>query len=474
MEISQLAEEFRNKTKTREDYERIVKWCSENCEKMDLGDKDQKYLFDMTALYLMKMKIGNFSKDEAKIIVNYFSKLYATTFREGKDIVIKILEQPEYEERVSKVSNARCITAINGKSKIYYSENVLKQLMSKDTETFLRGLTTVFHEVEHAKQGSKIYSQDSENNICDNKLYLMAREKIVRQIYPEFYEKNYENFISEYLAEYRGTKLAVAMIRNYYKKDFLKDQDLDEFAREYLKASGKSNYELTKEVKFMDKTLDAHALINLIADGYVSKDPKIINEMPVLKFGYNLDGTRKEMTQLLQERADYIKENREIDIESINNLYETIVNCRENNRDVVDIYDYIINTGADDSFIFHLLENRLNKTNWTKEKIEQFIDETRKEAEQSRGEIELKREQEKSIKEEVGDEYKPKTSREEQEEKQVAVMWQNRFQSFDRATIKLPNSAKRKEQAVRMIKSFEKEKEQQEKENKEKQEDEIK
>ena len=72
--------------------------------------------------------------------------------------------------------------------------------------------------------------------------------------------------------------------------------------------------------------------------------------------------------------------------------------------------------------------------------------------------------QEESIKDEIGDEFKPKTEQQKQEERQVESMWQNRFQSWDRNTVNLPNSAKRKEEAVRVMQDIERERREQDRE----------
>ena len=69
-----------------------------------------------------------------------------------------------------------------------------------------------------------------------------------------------------------------------------------------------------------------------------------------------------------------------------------------------------------------------------------------------------------SIKDEVGDEFKPKTEHQKQEEKQVEAMWTNRFQAWDRDSKTLPNDAKRKEEAVKVIHDIKREKEKNEKE----------
>ena len=77
---------------------------------------------------------------------------------------------------------------------------------------------------------------------------------------------------------------------------------------------------------------------------------------------------------------------------------------------------------------------------------------------QDKNEKEIEPQEPENIRDEIGDEFQPKTEAQEQEEQQVEAMWQNRFQSWDRNTINLPNGAKRKEEAVKVIQDIEREK----------------
>ena len=52
-------------------------------------------------------------------------------------------------------------------------------------------------------------------------------------------------------------------------------------------------------------------------------------------------------------------------------------------------------------------------------------------------------------------------------------MWQNKFQSWDRVSVNLPNSAKRKEEAVKVIQDIERQKAQQEKQQEQEEQDDI-
>lgn len=215
--------------------------------------------------------------------------------------------------------------------------------------------------------------------------------------------------------------------------------------------------------------------MNYATEEYVKARPETINEIPVLQFAFHSDGTRKDMIQLIQDRKNLIGNNNMLDIQQIDDLYKTIANYKPiNGKEALSIVDYIEKTGTNDDFVFDLLQFRLEKANLTEEQISEFMESERAEAakvREQKGEQELQHEKEMGIKDEVGDEFQPEIEAEKQEERQVEVMWQNRFQSWDRDVANLPNSAKRKATAMKAMKEIEYQNTQQEKREEEQQDD---
>lgn len=215
--------------------------------------------------------------------------------------------------------------------------------------------------------------------------------------------------------------------------------------------------------------------MNYATEEYVKARPETINEIPVLQFAFHADGTRKDMIQLIQDRKNLIDNHTMLDTQQVDDLYKTIANYKPiNGKEELSIVDYIEKTGTNDDFVFDLLQFRLEKANWTEEQISEFMESERAEAakvREQKGEQELQHEKEKGIKDEVGDEFQPETEVEKQEERQVEVMWQNRFQSWDREATNLPNSNKRKDAAVKAMQEIEYKNTQQEKREEEQQDD---
>lgn len=215
--------------------------------------------------------------------------------------------------------------------------------------------------------------------------------------------------------------------------------------------------------------------MNYATEEYVKARPETINEIPVLQFAFHADGTRKDMIQLIQDRKNLIDNHTMLDTQQVDDLYKTIANYKPiNGKEALSIVDYIEKTGTNDDFVFDLLQFRLEKANWTEEQISEFMESERAEAakvREQKGEQELQHEKEKGIKDEVGDEFQPETEVEKQEERQVEVMWQNRFLSWDREATNLPNSNKRKDAAVKAMQEIEYQNTQQEKKEEEQQDD---
>ena len=480
MEAHELAEKFRNNTKTEASYQEIVEWCGKNASSLDLSNQDQQYLYEMSTRYLMKIKIGQWNEADANLIINYLARTLANDYGIEKDLVITVLQDPEYREKFKDNSNAMCSRRDDGKSEVVYSSRVVDNLRSKDTLRFIRGLQTVFHEVVHAKQYNELYApeNDGEQLKYDGNTYKMALEAMTRNYYPKFYKENYMNMNREYEAEYLGLQKAMEVLQRYYKQELFKDlgkEEFDEILKEMITLDGMGTYEKTGELKLGEGTYKAPIMLDVATEQYIKENPEAINKVPVLKFAYNPDGSKKNIIQLIQDRAALIRDNPEIDLQRVDDLYKTIANYKAiTNAEMLELYGYITDEAIEDEFAYDLLQYRLERTDWTQEKISEFMEETRQDVakiRQERGELELRQEQEESIKDEVGDELRPQTETEKQEEQQVETMWQNHFQSWDRNALELPNCAKRKEDAVRVMQDVERQKTQQEKQQEQQEQD---
>lgn len=212
----------------------------------------------------------------------------------------------------------------------------------------------------------------------------------------------------------------------------------------------------------------------MICCAYIEKHTEMLTKYPILQLAYNLDGSKKDIITLLKDRNTHLENGEEL--KTVNELYRTIANQKNFfiggltgiKTEILALGKYIKETGTDDEFVYDLLRDRLKMKNLSPERIEALIQEQKKVAEirrkqlkdeQEKGIQEIEQEKSDNIRDEVGDEFKPKTEHQKQEEQQVETMWQSRFQSWDRDSVDLPNATKRKQEVVQVMKKIEKEKE---------------
>lgn len=469
MEAHKLVEKFRNTKQSRESFEEIIAWCNENVDKLDLSDKDHQYLYEMSTRYILSNnKLGKLNKEDANVLIHYFSKKFAKVLGINEAITVKIVEK----------GNANCLETSDGISQIEYSSKTVDDLMSNNTETLLRGLQTIFHEVVHAKQ-NKVISQSLESSNPSKNTYIMALEKIARKQSPKFYDANYTHLFRENQAEKIGLQEALRNIQYYNPRLYQR------YSPELMQgrmANYDRNFTDSKMVmgeKTFDPLLEEDTLCTL----YLQEHPEYLEKYPILQLGFNLDGSKKDILQLIEDRKLMLDSGRSPEV--VDELYEIIINHKNVSMDKLKgtsaelqaLGNYIKQTGTDDEFIFNLIRYRLeNKTRLPQEQIDKLMEQqyaTASKVRQERQGQEIKHEEPESIKDQVGDELKPKTESQQREEQQVEAMWQNKFQSWDRDSVNLPNSAKRKEEAVKVIQDIERQKTQQEKQQDQEEQDDI-
>ena len=454
MEAHELAEKFRNTKRSRESFEEIVAWCNENADKLDLSDKDQQYLYEMSTKYILSNnKLGKMNREDANVLIHYLSKKFAKVLGIDETVSIKVLGE----------ENANCLETSDGISQIEYSSKVVENLMSNNTETLLRGLQTIFHEVVHAKQ-NKVISQSLETANPTKNTWIMALEKVARKANSKFYNANYTHLFRENQAEKLGLQEALRSIQ-YYNPQLYQQYDPE------LMKGRIANYDhnftdaqMVMNGKKFDPLIEEDTLCTL----YIEEHLEYLEKYPILQLGFNSDGSKKDILQLIEDRKLMLDSGRTPEV--VDELYEKIINHRNvsmgnlkgTNAELQALDDYIKQSGTDDKFIFNLIRYRLeHKTKATQEQMDKYMEQRyalAAKVRQERQEKEIIHEEPESIKDEVGDEFQPKTEAQKHEEQQVEAMWQSRFQSWDRDSINLPNGAKRKEEAVQVIQDIERDK----------------
>ena len=423
MEYLEAKELFEKIKKHQASYEELLKWCIDNKETMNLKDQYSSRLYYKMVQNSMDNKRGKLTKDEADIYIRYFAKKTARDFNLDEKVVIEVLESEEYKERDEDDSVGICIPNDDGTFTVSYNISKLgKSIMSEDKYVFLFGLQAIFHEMRHVLQNTAL-SMD----LHKKSLYIMAMESVTRKISPKFYKANYKNLFKENDAEKEGLRMALAEIKKMSPKLYeqYEHRKLEKFMQQYDKKSYEGEFEIYGQKGDSVKSLDSWT------EMYAEDHPEILQQYPILRISYNQDGKKKKFLQMLKEREELIKGGKK---ENIDELYKLSLNRKFFDREegistegeLLDLDTYIEHTGTEDEFIYDLIRFRLSRSEMTDEQINNFIDDEKEKAakiRKIRNEEQQEKEpnQEKSIKDEIGDEE----VRDKQEEEQI---WIKRMQ----------------------------------------------
>lgn len=456
---------FKGKQMTKELFQEALDWCNANTENMDLTNDDHFYLYLTATRYLMKPnQVLEWNESDVNIVMNFMAKRALRDFHLNQNTSIEILNREEYDSRNRGNSRAVCVSHGDNTYHIEYSPDVKELLLSRDTGKILRGFQTLFHEIVHALQNTTMRKE----GVNSPETYLMAMETLAREQAPEIYDANYAHLLKENHAEKLGLEIAMQNIQllgpdlySLYHQDVIEQMKKDYDARYY---EGK--------IDLFGKSRRGSAQIDKACTQFVGKRPDILKEFPVLQWGFNIDGTKKTLEQMLVERQSLLDEGKPVD--KVNQLFNTLANYKNfvkgtpggTKEELCYLVDFIAETGTDDEFIFDLMEYRLKNTTMTPEKIAEFMEgqrsfaqKVRREREEQEKEIEPQETE--SIKDEIDDQFKPKTDSEKQDEKQAELDWMHRVGTVAQEVDKTVAGVKGKQEVVQLVKEIDRQQQKQ-------------
>ena len=384
--IEKLYNEFIKKPNER-NFESLFQHLAEQIDSLDFNDTVIINACEIITKCLFRFKIGSWSEEQAKFAIKYLSRMFAKRLGLLENVSVSILTEEEYKKQNGDKSVARCTNNGDETFKVTCSPYVVEKLMSNKSREFIYGLQIIFHEVAHVAQNS-ILERDVINNLKSKdlytyKTYVAALETVVRKADKEFYDKNYSNLSKEIGADKIGLTEAMNVIKKYSPKLY-DSVDRNEYKKkidEYIK-----KLEFTSSVVIYGKSNEDFVKgIDGLCTLYVKDHIEILDKYPILKIAYNIDGTKKSVIELIEERDKRLKEIDPSDtttINKLNELYEFIANRKNyvtgglggTKKEIEDLAHYIQQNKTKDNFVTNLLIYRLKKSNVSEENINKLLD----------------------------------------------------------------------------------------------------
>ena len=166
---------------------------------------------------------------------------------------------------------------------------------SKDN---LTPISIIFHENTHISQENDF----NKSTISSYMRYIMEKDKILYEIFPNIYSDNYNKMFEEIEAN----QLSAKKMSEFFNSLNLSDKDFKE-------QTAKKNYrffELKKLEFFNRKSIlfkGKNVNFNDFFDYVIQEHPEFIEKYPHLKLEYNEDGKRKGLREIIEHNRDIDK-----------------------------------------------------------------------------------------------------------------------------------------------------------------------
>ncbi len=291
---------------TEEEFE-AHKYFVERAGEIDFTDMEENQFMEEYANTIIS-SFPNISRDEASALLLYVTRNEAN--RQGilENIRVRIDDK-------TKVGATRFV-GIDEKgpiSEIFFSEKeLIDGVNNGNMEAYVTGIghlvEVACHEVEHAKQNSQIYSKNPQLNY---ETLRMAKESINIRVNPEFYRKNYRSYIMEKNAFLNGrlqSKKALENLRGVFPEELYSkiEKKIDELIA--FDKSADTTIMKTEESEYVNSD-NADMVLTELTDSIMPMyETDALDEYPILAYQYREDGTKKELSELLQERDTRIQQ----------------------------------------------------------------------------------------------------------------------------------------------------------------------
>ena len=297
-----------------QDYDSVIeeefdahKYFVERAGEIDFIDMEENQFMEEYANTIISSFL-NISHDEASALLLYVTRNEAN--RQGilENIRVRIDDK-------TKVGATRFV-GIGEKgpiSEIVFSEKeLIDGVNNGNMEAYVTGIghlvESACHEVEHAKQNTQIYSQEPQLN---SETLRMAKESIVTRVNPEFYRRNYRNDLREKKGFLNGRiqeKKALEILKGVFSEEFY--SKIERRIEELIESDKSADTTRMKTEKSGYTNSDnADLVLTELTDDIMQQyAADALEQYPILSYQYREDGTKKDLSELFQERDTKIQQ----------------------------------------------------------------------------------------------------------------------------------------------------------------------
>lgn len=284
-----------------------------NLMTLDYDNSLEVSLCDRFLTYLLEEK-KDLTAEEEKWLIKYISMKKAHKMNAKIDITILTIQKFIKQEKISLlkplslIKVGKLFTHLGSETMALKKGKAIYRIMVNPLGIYLRDTTqkkedivakmfeTSYHEMRHVYQNRMI----EENKMPNLDVLFWAREFTIHEEYEEYYDTNYSAMTIERDARIASKEQTLKSLKKYSSKIYaLKKAELLE------------EIELDKSVK----DLSTHRFLGIketrdnmtrrMVDEILKENPNYIEKYPALKREYNVDGTRKNVIQLLIDEKEF-------------------------------------------------------------------------------------------------------------------------------------------------------------------------
>ena len=205
-----------------------------------------------------------------------------------------------------------------------------------------------FHEATHVIQQEDLLVRKNYEKIYR---YSMLKDFILQKdVGWEVYSKNHSNWLFEIDADIQGEKQYYQYLKNINYTE-MSNEEIDKII-EYTATKEQERLKSSKFIEIDGTKKDKKILF----DEIIIKNPKLISKHPILALEYNLDGTKKEIAEILKAlERKYEEDGNKLELQSVATcIFEDIKNIDK------DSFEELSKYNTNNLFIMNIKEKLLS------------------------------------------------------------------------------------------------------------------